>query len=158
MLESLIGWRSHRTGLPRWSNGKESICTCRRHRRCGFDPWVEKIPWNRKWQPIPVFLPGRFHGQRSLVGYTPWACKELDMTEHAHTHAFHLHGTSLTCRVSYCGCQSFAGQWTHTCSTNCCKCFSLESGLKQCKLSGIIFPCQSFLVLWLRPVSCIPTY
>ena len=47
----------------------------------GFDPWVEKIPWRRKWQPAPVFLPGEFHGQRNLVGYSPWGCKESDMTE-----------------------------------------------------------------------------
>ena len=37
--------------------------------------------WRRKWQPTPVFLPGKFHGQRSLAGYSPWGCKELDMTE-----------------------------------------------------------------------------
>ena len=39
--------------------------------RCGFDPWVRKIPWRRAWQPTPVFLPGESHGQRSLVGYSP---------------------------------------------------------------------------------------
>ena len=52
--------------------------------QCGrprFDPWVGKIPWRRKWQPTPVFLPGEFHGQKSLVGYNPWGCKELDTTE-----------------------------------------------------------------------------
>ena len=42
---------------------------------------VRKIPWRREWQPTPVFLPGEFHGQRSLVGYSPWGHKELDMTE-----------------------------------------------------------------------------
>ena len=41
-----------------------------------FDPWVGKIPWRRKWQPTPVFLPGRSHGQRSLVGYSPWGHEE----------------------------------------------------------------------------------
>ena len=46
-----------------------------------FDPWVGKIPWRRKWQPTPVFSPGKFHGLRSLVGYSPWGHKELDMTE-----------------------------------------------------------------------------
>ena len=46
-----------------------------------FDPWIGKIPWRREWQPTPVFLPGESHGQRSLVGYNPWGCKELDMTE-----------------------------------------------------------------------------
>jgi len=58
-------------GTPRWLSGKESTCQCRRHRRGGFDLWVEKIPWRRKWQPTPVFLPGKSHGQRSLVGYSP---------------------------------------------------------------------------------------
>ena len=47
-----------------------------------------KIPWRRKWLPTPVFLPGEFHGQRSLEGYSPWGCKESDMTEqHTHTHS-----------------------------------------------------------------------
>ena len=44
------------------------------------------IPWRRKWQPTPVSLPGKFYGQRSLVGYGPWGCKESDMTERTHTH------------------------------------------------------------------------
>ena len=43
-----------------------------------------KIPWRKKWQPTPVFLPGEFHGQRSLVGYSPWGCKESDTTEQTH--------------------------------------------------------------------------
>ena len=47
----------------------------------GSDPWVRKIPWRRKWQSIPVRLPGEFHGQRSLAGYSPWALKESVMTE-----------------------------------------------------------------------------
>ncbi|KAJ1063485.1 hypothetical protein K5549_021582, partial [Capra hircus] len=46
--------------------------SCRRH---GFDPWVRKIPWRRAWQPTLLFLPGEFHGQRSLVGYSPWGHK-----------------------------------------------------------------------------------
>ena len=49
-----------------------------------FDPWVGKIPWKGKWHPTPVFLPGESHGQRGLVGCSPWGCKESDMTEHAH--------------------------------------------------------------------------
>ena len=53
----------------------QSTCQCR---RCGFDPWVGKMPWRRAWQPIPVLLPGEFHGQRSLAGYSPWGCKESD--------------------------------------------------------------------------------
>jgi len=42
------------------------------------------IPWRKQWQPTPIFLPGKFHGQRSLVGYSSEGCKELDTTEHAH--------------------------------------------------------------------------
>ena len=49
-----------------------------------FDPWVQKIPWRRKWQPTPVFLPGESHGLRSLVGCSPWGRKELDTTEQLH--------------------------------------------------------------------------
>jgi len=45
----------------------------------GFDPWVGKMPWSRKRQSTPVFLPGKLHGQRSLEGYSPWGCKESDM-------------------------------------------------------------------------------
>ena len=46
-----------------------------------FDPWVSMIPWRREWQPTPVFVPGESHGQRSLVGYSPWSHKESDMNE-----------------------------------------------------------------------------
>jgi len=56
--------------LPRRCSGKESACQCRGHRRRRFDPWIGKIPWRRKWQPTPMFLPGESHGQRSLVGYS----------------------------------------------------------------------------------------
>ena len=54
--------------------------------RARFDPWVRKIPWKRKWQPTPVLLPERPHGWRSLVGYSPWGRKELDMAERLHFH------------------------------------------------------------------------
>ena len=47
----------------------------------GFSPWVRKVPWRRKWQTTPVFLPGEAHEQRTLAGYSPWGCKELDTTE-----------------------------------------------------------------------------
>ena len=68
-------------GLPRWCIGKESACQCRRLRRLGFDPCIRKMLWSRKWQPTPIFLPEKCHGQESLEGYNPWARKELDMTE-----------------------------------------------------------------------------
>ena len=66
------------TGLHRWLSGSESTWLCRRLR---FSLWVRKIPWRRKWQPTPVFLPGEFHGQRGLEGYSPWGHKQLNMTE-----------------------------------------------------------------------------
>ena len=71
------------TLLPWWLSGKTSACHCR---RCWFDPWVGKIPWRRKWQPTPVFLPGKLHGQRSLAGYSPWGHKEMNMTKQLSTH------------------------------------------------------------------------
>ena len=59
-------------GFPGGASGKELTCQCRRHKRHGFDLWVRKISWRRPWQPTPVFLPGESHGQRSLVGYSPY--------------------------------------------------------------------------------------
>ena len=70
--------------FPPGASGKQSACQCRRHKRCRFHPWVGKILWRRKWHPTPVFLPGKFQGQRSLMGYNPWGHKESDMTEHTH--------------------------------------------------------------------------
>ena len=52
--------------------------------------WIGKIPWGRKWQSTPVLLPGKSHGQRSLVGYRPWRHKELDTTEQLHFFSFTL--------------------------------------------------------------------
>ena len=69
-------------GFPGGSASKESACQWRRCKRHGFDPWIRKIPWRRKWQPIPLFLPGKFHGQRSLAGHSPCGHKVLATTEH----------------------------------------------------------------------------
>ena len=69
---------------------QKRICLqCRRCRRPGFDPWVKKIPWRRKWQPTSALMPGKSQGQRSLVGIGLWGRKESDTTEateHACTH------------------------------------------------------------------------
>ena len=69
-----VSQKAYTLGLPRGAGGKESTCQCRRHKRCRFDPWVG-------WQPTPVFLPGKSHGQRNLADCSPWGHKELDMTE-----------------------------------------------------------------------------
>ena len=55
-------------GFPGGASGKEPVFQCRGCKKHGFDPWVGKTPWRRAWPPTPVFLPGEFHGQRSLVG------------------------------------------------------------------------------------------
>ena len=65
------------TYLPWWLDGKKSTCQCRKCKKWGFDPWVGKMPWRRKWQPTPEFLTGKSHKQRSLVGYSPWICKRV---------------------------------------------------------------------------------
>ena len=64
-------------GFPRWLNGKESACQSWRCKRLRFSSSIEKIPQRRAWHSTPVFLPGEFHGQRSLVGYSPWGFKRL---------------------------------------------------------------------------------
>ena len=71
-----------REGLPWWLRWLRIYLQCRRPR---FDPWVGKIPWGRHQLPTPVFLPGEFHEHRSLPGYRPWGCKELNMTEQLST-------------------------------------------------------------------------
>ena len=67
----------------------ESACNAERP---GFNPWVGKIPWSRKWQPTSVSLPGKPHEWRSLAGCSPWGHKESDTTERLH---FHLIGGKL---------------------------------------------------------------
>ena len=79
---------------PCSSVGKESACKAGNHLqfgRCGFYPWVRKIPWRRKWLPTPVFLTGEFHGQRSLEGYSPRGHRVRHVSgtnthSHIHTH------------------------------------------------------------------------
>ena len=75
-------------GFPGGASGKEPACQCRRHKRCRFNPWARKIPWRRSWQPTPVLLPGRSHGQRSLEEYSPWGRKRVgqDWNALAHVH------------------------------------------------------------------------
>ena len=62
---------------------------CLHCQRPGFNPWVGKISWRRKWQPTPVFLPEKSHGRRSLVGFSPRGHKESNRTRRLH---FHFHG------------------------------------------------------------------
>ena len=98
ILKSWYGIHSF-SRLPWWQGGKESAYQCRRHKGCGFDPWVGKILWRRKWQPAPVVFPVKFRGQRSLVGYSPWGSKELDMTKQ--THIYNMAYPFLSIRIKY---------------------------------------------------------
>ena len=68
------------SGFPGGVSGKEPDCQCRRHKRCGFDPCIRKVPWRRKWQPTPISLPGKPRGQRSLLATVHRFGKESDMT------------------------------------------------------------------------------
>ena len=80
--------------IIRWLIGKESTGQCRRR---GFDPSMGKIPCKQKWQPTPVFLPGKSHGQRSLVGYSLWGCRVRynwatgHTYTHTHTHTIYIY-------------------------------------------------------------------
>ena len=70
-------------------------------RRPGFDPWVRKIPWRRKWQPTSVLLPGKFHGLRSLIGYSLWGCKESDTTEQLHFPSIRVFSNELALHIKW---------------------------------------------------------
>ena len=73
-------------GFPRWHTGKQIACQCRKHKRHGFNSWVGKMPWKRKWQPALVVLPGKSleKGTWQAIGHRDH--KKSDMTEHTHTH------------------------------------------------------------------------
>ena len=92
LFRTLLG-----TDFPHGSAGKEPACQGRRHRRHGFRPWVGEVPWGRRWQPTPVFLPEKSHGQRRLQT-TAQSHKESDAHTHTHTHthAPHLYEVGAT--------------------------------------------------------------
>ena len=71
------------TGCPRWHNGKESACQCRRCKKHRLNPWTGKIPWSRNGNSLQYSCLENFM-DRSLVDYSPWGHKESDMTEHTH--------------------------------------------------------------------------
>ena len=108
----------HNFGFLRWLSGKEFACQCRRCRRCGFHPWVGKIPWRRERQPTLVFLPGESHGQRSLGDYSHSVPKN-QMRPSTRTHTIileyfhypekkHPHSLSISPQVLPCSAPSAA--------------------------------------------------
>ena len=88
----------HTLGSPGSASAKQPVSTCRRHKRCEFEPWVRKIPRRRKWQPSPVFLPGKFHGQMRLKaivqGGQKGGAKESNTTEGPGTYTTYTPRTS----------------------------------------------------------------
>ena len=106
----------------RWQCGpweERSLSQFQRRKRCRFNPWVRKIPWSRKWQSIPVFLPGKFHGQRSLVCYSPWVTKsqtQLSKSACTHTRTYtHTHSpSSIVGLWVYDNSLSLISSWTQT--------------------------------------------
>ena len=112
-----IGDSCQVSGLPMQPSGKESTCQCRRLRRRRFNPWVWRIPWRKnlpQWQPAPVLLPGKLHGQRNLVGYSLWGRKESDMTERLITLGLDMSSCSANSSRTWGGYphpQPWAGHW-----------------------------------------------
>ena len=90
-------------GLSWWLSRKEATC---QWRRLGCDPWVRKSPWRRKWQPTPVFLPGKSHGQGSLAGYSLWGRRvRHDLATEQQQHALFWWGVFIlaSCLKFPCG-------------------------------------------------------
>ena len=119
-------------GLPRWLNGKELACQCRRRKRHGFDPWVRKIPWRKAWQPTPVFLPcdpwtGSQELEASLVaqrvkiclhcrrpGFNPWVGKipwRREVATHCKILAWRIPWTEEPGRLQSLGLQRVGHDW-----------------------------------------------
>ena len=94
-VTTLLTGYTPQSPCPGGTSGKENPCQCKRRRRWVFNPWVEKIPWKRAWQPIPVLLPGEFHGQRSLLVYSTQGYTESDRTKVAQHTPMHTHITKF---------------------------------------------------------------
>ena len=101
----------------KWLSGKEFACQWRSHRRCGFDPCVRKIPWGRAWQPTPLFLPEKSHGQRSLGGYMDFSPGVAESQTR-----LSMHRATRRCKSMCCDRKSIGGfpgseerNWVNSC-------------------------------------------
>ena len=121
----------------RWCSGKQSAC---RGRRCWFNPGVGKIPWRWKWQPTPVFLPGKSHGQRSLAGYWPWGHKEPDTTKYEHARVGYQFDT---CSLEKLLPDLSAWFWEAGCIDPVSGCLCREVGILNSHLHGTGFEWRS---------------
>ena len=108
-------------GFPSGVSGKDLACQCRRHKRHRFDPWVRKIPWGRKWQPTPVFWPGKSHGQRWATVHR--VSKSQTWLKRLRTHACGLASVNLITKIQHftnLGSMNYTGISTIRCSGAIC--------------------------------------
>ena len=115
-----------------------------------FDSWVRKIPWRRKWQSTPVLLPGKSHGQKSLVGYSPWGRKELDTTEHTF---FLLSGLYSSVQISHSVMSDSATPWTASCQAS----LSITSSRRLLRLMSIKSVKPSHHLILCHPLLLLPS-
>ena len=118
-------------------------------RKTWVEPWVEKFPWRRKWQPTPIFLPGESHGQRSLEGYSSWGRKQLDTTERlTHTHT-HTHTRTLLAKLN---CTYNVSTIVDMTNQDCVlKSRHITLPTKVCRVKAMVFPvvmygCESWTI------------
>ena len=137
-------------------------------RRLGFNPWVRKFPWSRKWQPTPVFWPGKLHGQRSLVGYSPWGHKRVGhdwACTHTHTHThtqgpthphLQLMGRQLISSSSTISAKAKSPSASHPPLLPCCRAYwklryvDLRWGEALLQLKWLKKLCQGCLILKIK--------
>ena len=138
------------------SSGKVSTCQCRKCKGHKFNPWVGKIPWRRKWQPIPVILPGKFHGQRSLVGCSPWGHRvahnraRVRASACTHTHTC----TQAVSSVQSLSCvRLFVTPWTAVCQAS----LSFTSSRSLLKLISIELVMPSNHLILCHPLLLLPS-
>ena len=154
--------------VPGGASGKEPTCQHTRCNRCEFDPWVGKIPWRRKWQPTPVLLPGESHGQRSLVGYSSWGCKESAVTEAtSHTHtpwATHTHTHTPTPWATVHGVAK-SQLWPKQLHTHTHTHQGKYIANSKCVILDFIYNIQTLLLAWSSPfclcvllLPCLPNF
>ena len=115
---------SWRLGFPGGADGKASACNAGDP---GFDSWVGKIPWRRKWQSTPTLLPGKPQGQRSLIGYSPWGRKESDTTERLHFHFNREEASLVACNAEGPGLIPGSGRSPGEGNGNPLQCSCLEN-------------------------------
>ena len=137
-------------GFPGGTSGKEPACQCRRHKRHGFNPWVRKISWRRKWQPTSVFLPGESHGQHNLEGYSPWGHTETPPNQLSTDNKFYYVALE-TMRVWECYSCSYKSSQTFSHNRAVFK--SMYSYLFIC-IFVQFYSCQPLYFVRLRCISC----